>query len=222
MAKNKLRRFAENLLYPNMFQISLDEVKQAPFKLKGKWNQEFFKNDNPIVLELGCGKGEYTVGLAERYPHKNFIGVDIKGARMWKGCKESNEKEMSNVAFLRTRIEFIDYFFAENEISEIWVTFPDPQLKKPNKRLTSERMLSLYRKMTIPEAVYHLKTDSKELYDYTKDEVLFPDKYTIFAHTDDLYASDFYGEVKEIKTHYEQLFSAKGKKITYLSFGVNN
>ncbi|MDL2315273.1 tRNA (guanosine(46)-N7)-methyltransferase TrmB [Bacteroidales bacterium OttesenSCG-928-C19] len=213
-------RFAENLTFPNMFQVSLDEVKASPFKLKGKWNQDFFKNDNPIVLELGCGKGEYTVGLAARYPDKNFIGVDIKGARMWIGCKESNEKQMPNVAFLRTRIEFIDYYFSENEVSEIWVTFPDPQPKKPNKRLTSERMLSLYRKIAMPNALYHLKTDSKELHDYTKDEVLLPEKYTIFSKTDDLYASDLYGEVKEIKTHYEQLFSEKGKKITYLSFGT--
>ena len=218
MAKNKLRRFAENLLYPNMFQVPLDELKEHQFKLKGKWNADFFKNENPIVLELGCGKGEYTIGLAERYPDKNFIGVDIKGARMWKGCKESNERQMPNVAFLRTRIEFINFFFAESEVSEIWVTFPDPQLKKPNKRLTCERMLSLYRQIAIPTAKYHLKTDSKELYDYTKDEVLFPEKYNILASTDDLYASALFGEVKEIKTHYEQLFSEKGKKITYLSF----
>ena len=143
MGKDKLRRFAENETFANMFQMKYEDVKDG-FYLKGKWREEFFKNDNPLVLELGCGKGEYTVGLAKQYPKKNFIGVDIKGARMWRGCKTSVDENINNVAFVRTHIQVLDMYFAENEVSEIWITFPDPQLKKPNKRLTSPRFLDLY------------------------------------------------------------------------------
>lgn len=218
MGKNKLARFAENETFANLFQISYEQITKEGFALKGKWNEEFFKNDNPIVLELGCGKGEYTVGLAKKYPNKNFIGIDIKGARLWRGCKTSNEDSMTNVAFVRTHIQMIESYFAENEVSEIWVTFPDPQLKKPNKRLTCERFLKLYKNILKQDGIVHLKTDSKELYDYTQDEVLIPSKREILYSTADLYNSDFKEDVIEIQTFYESMYLKAGKPITYLKF----
>ena len=218
MGKNKLARFAENETFANLFQLTYEQVTKEGFALKGKWNKEFFKNDNPIVLELGCGKGEYTVGLAKKYPNKNFIGIDIKGARLWKGCKTSNEDKMTNVAFVRTHIQMIESYFAENEVSEIWITFPDPQLKKPNKRLTCERFLSLYKNILKSEGIVHLKTDSQELYEFTKDEVLIPTKREILYNTNDLYNSDFKEDVIEIQTFYEAMYLKIGKPITYLKF----
>ena len=218
MGKNKLERFEENLTFPNLFQVSYDFLQQNKFHLRGKWNSDFFKNDNPIVLELGCGKGEYTVNLAKKYPNKNFIGIDIKGARLWRGCKTSNEDKMNNVAFIRTRIQLIENFFDNNEVSEIWITFPDPQLKKPNKRLTCERFLSHYKNIAKQNTIIHLKTDSYELYDYTLNEVIPQGNYKILFNTDDLYASDFQDDVKGVRTFYEQMFLDMGKKITYLKF----
>ncbi|MEE0882745.1 MAG: tRNA (guanosine(46)-N7)-methyltransferase TrmB [Bacteroidales bacterium] len=218
MGKNKLARFAENETFANLFQLTYEQVTKEGFALKGKWNKEFFKNDNPIVLELGCGKGEYTVGLAKKYPNKNFIGIDIKGARLWRGCKTSNEDKMTNVAFVRTHIQMIESYFAQNEVSEIWITFPDPQLKKPNKRLTCERFLSLYKNILKSEGIVHLKTDSQELYEYTKDEVLIPSKREILYNTNDLYNSDFKEDVIEIQTFYEAMYLKIGKPITYLKF----
>lgn len=218
MGKNKLARFAENETFANLFQLTYEQVTKEGFALKGKWNEDFFKNDNPIVLELGCGKGEYTVGLAKKYPNKNFIGIDIKGARLWRGCKTSNEDKMTNVAFVRTHIQMIESYFAENEVSEIWITFPDPQLKKPNKRLTCERFLSLYKNILKSEGIVHLKTDSQELYEFTKDEVLIPTKREILYNTNDLYNSDFKEDVIEIQTFYEAMYLKIGKPITYLKF----
>lgn len=218
MGKNKLARFAENETFANLFQLTYEQVTKEGFALKGKWNKEFFKNDNPIVLELGCGKGEYTVGLAKKYPNKNFIGIDIKGARLWRGCKTSNEDKMTNVAFVRTHIQMIESYFAENEVSEIWITFPDPQLKKPNKRLTCERFLKLYKNILKQDGIIHLKTDSQELYEYTKDEVLIPSKREILYNTNDLYNSDFKEDVIEIQTFYEAMYLKIGKPITYLKF----
>lgn len=218
MGKNKLARFAENETFANLFQLTYEQVTKEGFALKGKWNKEFFKNDNPIVLELGCGKGEYTVGLAKKYPNKNFIGIDIKGARLWRGCKTSNEDKMTNVAFVRTHIQMIESYFAQNEVSEIWITFPDPQLKKPNKRLTCERFLSLYKNILKSEGIVHLKTDSQELYEFTKDEVLIPTKREILYNTNDLYNSDFKEDVIEIQTFYETMYLKIGKPITYLKF----
>ena len=218
MGKNKLARFAENETFANLFQLTYEQVTKEGFALKGKWNKEFFKNDNPIVLELGCGKGEYTVGLAKKYPNKNFIGIDIKGARLWRGCKTSNEDKMTNVAFVRTHIQMIESYFAQNEVSEIWITFPDPQLKKPNKRLTCERFLSLYKNILKSEGIVHLKTDSQELYEFTKDEVLIPTKREILYNTNDLYNSDFKEDVIEIQTFYEAIYLKIGKPITYLKF----
>ena len=221
MGKDKLRRFAENDTFHNMFQEQyLDLKEKGGFFLKGKWRQEFFKNDNPIVLELGCGKGEYTVGLAEKYIEKNFIGIDIKGARMWRGCKTSNENGMNNVAFIRSQIEIIDMYFGENEVDEIWITFPDPQLKKPNKRLTSNRFLERYRKVLKKGALIHLKTDSKELYDFTMDEVLIPNKMNVLFNSDNLYGSGLNDDVIEIKTFYEGIYLSQSKPITYIKFEI--
>ena len=220
MGKNKLARFEENLTFPNLFQVSYEDLQNNRFELKGRWGADFFKNDNPIVLELGCGKGEYTVALARKYPDKNFIGIDIKGARLWRGCKTSNEEKMGNVAFIRTRIQMIEHFFAPCEVSEIWVTFPDPQPKKPNKRLTSERFLSYYKKILRPDSIVHLKTDSYELYDYTLNEVIPEGKYKVLFATDDLYSSDFQDDVREVQTFYESMFLNEGKKITYIQFKI--
>lgn len=222
MGKNKLARFAENLTFPNMFQFTFRERSVAPCHfLRGKWGEAFFHNPNPIVLELGCGRGEYTIGLAKRYLDRNFIGIDIKGARMWRGCKTSNEENMTNVAFLRMQIQDIVACFAPDEIHEIWITFPDPQLKKPNKRLTSERFLALYKQILQPEGIIHLKTDSLELHKYTLDEVLLSNpRYEILFHTTDLYQEGGTEDAMAIQTYYESLFSAQGKPITYLKFKI--
>lgn len=220
MGKNKLARFEENLTFPNLFQVSYEDLSAKPFELRGRWHADFFKNNNPIVLELGCGKGEYTVALARKYPNKNFIGIDIKGARLWRGCKTSNEEKMGNVAFIRTRIQLIEHFFAPCEVSEILVTFPDPQPKKPNKRLTSERFLSYYKKILTPNSTIHLKTDSYELYDYTLNEVIPQGHYPVAVATDDLYRTHPDLEVCEVQTFYESMFLKEGKKITYLEFKI--
>ena len=168
MAKNKLAKFAEMATYNNVFEYTFKKLQDTPFPLKGKWREEYFKNGNPIVLELGCGKGEYTVGLARLYPKKNFIGMDIKGARMWSGATDAIENKLGNVAFVRTHIEMITHFFDTNEVSEIWITFPDPQMKKVNKRLTSCRFMKEYSKIMKENGIVHLKTDSNFLYTYTK------------------------------------------------------
>ena len=220
MGKNKLARFEENLTFPNLFQVSYEDLKNNKFEMKGCWHEQFFGNDNPIVLELGCGKGEYTVALARKYPEKNFIGIDIKGARLWRGCKTSNEEGMKNVAFIRTRIQLIEQFFAHGEVSEIWVTFPDPQPKKPNKRLTSERFLSYYKNILSPDSTIHLKTDSYELYDYTLNEVIPQGNYQVVFATDDLYGTPCDLEVCEVQTFYESMFLKEGKKITYIQFKI--
>lgn len=222
MGKDKLRRFAENETFPNMFQAQyIDLERENGFSLKGEWRRNFFKNNNPIVLELGCGKGEYTVGLGRKYKDKNFIGVDIKGARMWRGCKTSIEENLNNIAFLRTHVQIIDKYFSEGEVDEIWITFCDPQLKKPNKRLTSPRFLDIYSRILKPGGIIHLKTDSQELYDYTLEEVLIPNNYKIHYNTNDLYSTDDMHEVKEIKTYYENIYLNENKPITYLEFEIN-
>ena len=171
MGKHKLARFAENLTFPNLFQVSFEQLQEQGFEWRGRW-AEYFGNDNPIVLELGCGKGEYTIALARENAARNHIGIDIKGARLWRGAKTAYEEQMKNVAFIRTRIEMINSFFADEEVSEIWITFPDPQPKKPMKRLTSERFLEHYRPRLKTGSFIHLKTDSRELSDYTMDEVI--------------------------------------------------
>ncbi len=219
MGKNKLERFAENATFQNLIQIPFDRMQQmGNCELKGKWREDFFRNPNPIVLELGCGKGEYTVGMARKYPQKNFIGMDIKGARLWRGCKTSNEEGMRNVAFIRSHIQMIERYFDSEEVDEIWITFPDPQLKKPRKRLTAERFLQLYSRILKPQGLLHLKTDSRELYDFTLNEVLIPSKREILCHTADLYGSDIMGEAREIQTFYESGYLKEGKPITYIKF----
>ena len=221
-AKNKLQRFAENETFPNVIQPEFNEVFRKDYRLKQKWATEFWKNSNPLVLELGCGKGEYTVSLAERFPSKNYLGIDIKGARFWRGAKSALEKGLANVAFLRTRIEFIDSFFGNNEVDEIWITFPDPQLRerRAKKRLTSPRFLNMYIQMLKPNAVVYLKTDSKELFDYTK-SLLEYNNQEILVATDDLYNSPYCDEILSIKTHYESFYLTQGKPITYIQFRLH-
>ncbi|MDN3691070.1 tRNA (guanosine(46)-N7)-methyltransferase TrmB [Chryseobacterium tructae] len=225
MGKNKLARFAENKILPNVIQPTREDALNG-FELKGKWRENFFKNDNPIVLELGCGKGEYSVGLAKTFPEKNFIGIDIKGARFWFGAKEAVENGMTNVAFLRSQIELVDHFFAENEVDEIWITFPDPQIKykRTKHRLTHPDFLARYKKFLKPGGIVHLKTDSEFLHGYTLGYLQGAGHEIISAHHD-IYGAPEYDpnteHLRDIQTYYEGLFSAKGKTITYIKFRIN-
>lgn len=225
MAKKKLIRFEDIKTMDFVFEPTMDMVKENTFPQKGNWN-EFFGNDNPIVLELGCGKGEYAVGLAKKYPNKNFIGVDIKGARIWYGANTVREEGMKNVAFIRTRIDFIETFFAKDEISEIWLTFSDPQPNKPRKRLSSPLFLSRYRKFLKPGGIVHLKTDNSWLFASTL-EVIYDNKLELFQKTWDLYGEmieDLDSDTREIlniRTHYEQIFSDKGFDIKYVKFKIH-
>ena len=219
--KNKLQRFAENLTFSNLFQYRYEEVVNG-FFLKGKWKQDFFKNDHPLILELGCGKGEYTVGMARRYPEKNFIGVDIKGARMWRGLKTAQEENLKNVAFVRTRIELAEYYFGEKEVDALWITFPDPQIKarRERKRLTSPQFLQRYAKFLHPDAIIHLKTDALLLYDYTR-EVIEQGGHLLLESNEDIYGSGMDNEVTQIQTFYEQKWLEHGTPIRYLAFRLN-
>lgn len=207
--------------YKHVIQPAFEEVFKKDYILKGKWKSDFFKNSNPIVLELGCGKGEYTIGMAQKYTEKNFLGIDIKGARIWKGAKEAYEKNLGNVGFLRTRIELIDSFFALDEIDEIWITFPDPQIKKKRnkKRLSGSRFLNTYASFLVPDGKIHLKTDSAELYEYTN-ALLKYNSITAEISTPDLYSGQIDSELLTIRTHYEQLFLNKGLHITYTRFNL--
>ncbi len=218
MGKDKLKRFAETKTFKNFLQPTIDEV-QNDYYLKGKWGQNIFKNSNPIILELGCGKGEYTTGLAQKYPSINFIGIDRKGARMWRGAKTAIEEKLDNVGFLRTRLEFLDHCFAENEVSEIWITFPDPhlKLKKVNRRLTSPFFLDMYKEIMQPDGIIHLKTDNESLYKFTL-YTIEENKHELLFETDDLYGSGTEMEVAEIRTFYESMFLAEGVKIKYVKF----
>lgn len=221
MAKKKLARFAEMETLPNVFQPRHEEVFRTTYRLKGGWHTEVFHNDHPTVLEIGCGKGEYTVELAKRYPEKNFIGLDIKGARMWKGAKMAYEEKLSNVAFVRMYAEMLESVFAEGEIAEIWITFPDPQMTKARKRLTGTRFLSLYQKITIPNALIHLKTDSPFLYAYTA-ETLRINQLPTLLQTEDLYNGEIEDPILAIKTFYEKQWLSRGKKIKYIRFTLDN
>ncbi len=220
MPKYKLKRFAEIAGFSNVFQLTYEELLNE-FPLKGKWNKEYFKNNNPIVLELGCGKGEYTTGLAEKHPEKNFIGIDIKGNRLWRGAKTSAEKNFNNVAFIRTQIEQIEHIFGHDEISEIWLTFPDPRPKNSGikRRLTSPEFLSRYRNILKKNAFIHLKTDDESLFRYTI-AVIKKHKYNLIEHTEGLYNSAVCDRAKEIKTFYEKMFLEQNLPITYLCFSI--
>ena len=220
--KNKLAKFSEMNTIDFVFQYPFAELERAGgFPLRGRWHSEFFGNSNPITLELGCGKGEYTVGLAERVPGRNYIGVDIKGARMWRGATQARDAAMSNVAFIRTDIELIDRFFAPGEVDEIWITFPDPQMKKTRKRLTSTRFLELYRKILRPGGAVRLKTDSPFLFTYTR---LMAEHcgLEVPALTDDLYASPLLTDILAIKTHYERQWLDRGLTIKYIAIGLDH
>lgn len=223
MAKKKLQKFAENETFSNLLQLTNEEVWRKDHPIKGQWNSTFFNNSNPIVLELGCGKGEYTINLSKMYPNKNFIGVDIKGARLWKGAKEASINSMANVAFVRTHIENIASFFAKNEVSEIWITFPDPQprISKAKKRLTSSNFLSRYQQFAKQNATVHLKTDSQQLHEYTKALVQQNDlKFHIC--TNNLYGSGIADDILSIRTFYESMFLEQGMPITYIKFELDN
>jgi tRNA (guanine-N7-)-methyltransferase len=223
MAKRKLKKFAEVNSFHNCFFLSFEQSKAEGLELKGKWNERFFKNNNPIVLELGCGKGEYTVGLAQRYPDKNFIGVDIKGNRIWTGANTAIEKNMNNVVFIRTRIDFIEACFGIKEVDEIWITFPDPQPQKTRERnrLTNKMFIDRYKKILKSDGLIHLKTDNKPFYDYTL-EVIAEQKLELLDNTADLYADTSKRDeaLTSIKTYYEKKFSNLGFKICYMKFRV--
>jgi len=216
--KNKLQRFAENKTFSNMFELSYFDVKEG-FEYKGNWSQGFFKNNNPLVLELACGKGEYTVGLAERYPDKNFIGMDIKGARIWQGLVNAKEKGLNNVAFIRTRIDQIGYYFGENEIDEIWITFPDPRprVRDEKRRLTSPQFLERYKPLLKKNNIIHLKTDNIIFYDYTLD-IIKEHGHELLYTNEDVYNSELDNEVTQIQTFYEKIWLSNSVKIKYLQF----
>ena len=217
MSKNKLAKFAELNTFGHVIQLSYSKLINEGFGLKGRWDSDFFKNDNPVVLELGCGKGEYTLGLARLFPDKNFIGIDIKGSRMWSGAKEVEQQGLVNCGFVRTNIELLSHFFAATEVSEIWITFPDPQMKRVNKRLTATRFLRDYSKILQPGGLIHLKTDSDFLYQYTKATIDL-NHFQVLVDTDDLYASGMADEILSIRTYYEQQWLDRGKKIKYMKY----
>lgn len=228
MSKGKLQKFAEMETFKNVFQYPYGVISEVPFDMKGHWREQYFKNDNPIVLELGCGKGEYTVGLARVYPNINFIGVDIKGARIYTGAKQALEENLENVAFLRTNIEIIDRFFAQDEVQEIWLTFSDPQMKNFHKRLSSTFFLNRYRNFLIDKGIIHLKTDSNFLFTYTT-YLVEKNKLPLLFRTEDLYGNETNGvksadfdertkEILGIHTYYENQWIERGLNIKYMKF----
>ena len=221
-SKNKLRRFNENETFENVVQPTREEVVSGSFPHKGQWHK-FFKNDNPIVVELGCGKGEYSVGLAKEFPEKNFIGIDIKGARFWRGAKTAIEENMDNVAFVRTQIELVEGIFAANEIAEIWITFPDPQLKykRTKHRMTNTQFLQKYKRILKPNGIMNLKTDSEFMHGYTLG-LLHGEGHEVIYANHDVYKNE--GAPKEvigIQTFYEKQYLEHAKPITYIKFRIN-
>ncbi|MFZ5430789.1 MAG: tRNA (guanosine(46)-N7)-methyltransferase TrmB [Bacteroidota bacterium] len=217
MGKNKLKKFAEMAEFKNVIQVSYEIAGQNDHELKGAWNQNFFRNGNPVILELGCGKGEYTVELAGRYPENNYVGIDIKGARMYKGAKTALERKLENVGFLRTNIDNISSFFGRGEVDEIWLTFPDPQMKKARRRLTSTWYMRFYSDIVRPGGILHLKTDSKFMFDYTLAMVKL-NRLEIVSVTENLYQSPLLNELLSIKTFYEKQWIDRGIDIKYLAF----
>jgi tRNA (guanine-N7-)-methyltransferase len=220
VGKNKLAKFSEMERFENVIQAPYKILQHEDFYLKGKWASDFFKNHKPIVLELGCGKGEYTVELAEKNQAFNYIGVDIKGARMYVGAKQALEKKLENVAFLRTNIEMIDRFFGSAEVAEIWLTFPDPQMKKTRKRLTSTHFLNLYKNFLKSDGIVHLKTDSNFQFTYTS-ALVHLNGFEVLAETNNLYESEILNETLQIKTFYEKQWLSRGITIKYISFRLN-
>ena len=219
-SKGKLNRFRENETFSCLIQPATEEVFGKDHPLKGRWNSDFFKNDNPIVLELGCGKGEYTLALSRKFPDKNFIGIDIKGARLWRGAKFAEENSLPNVGFLRTRIEFLESIFDLDEVSQIWITFADPQIKRSKKRLTHSLFLNRYRRFLTENGTIHLKTDSRFLHEYSKALVIHNNLEMIEANSD-IYGSGRADELLSIKTFYETQFLAQSIPITYLAFNLD-
>lgn len=221
-SKNKLKRFRENETFGNVIQPTREELVENNFSLKGKWNQEYFKNDNPIILELGCGKGEYTVALAQRNPNINYIGVDIKGSCFWRGAKTAVEENLSNVAFLRTQIELIENAFASEEVSEIWITFPDPQIKykRTKHRLTNAEFLQRYKNILKPEGVVNLKTDSEFMHGYTLGLLHGAGHEVLYANHHIYKNEGAPVEVTSIQTFYESQYLEQNKPITYIKFRI--
>ena len=218
MGKGKLEKFAAMETFKNVFQCPYSVVESAPFEMRGHWREQYFKNNNPIVLELGCGKGEYTVGLARLFPNVNFIGVDIKGARMYTGAKQALEEKLENVAFLRTNIEIIDRFFAQDEVQEIWLTFSDPQMKNWRKRLSSTMFLNRYRHFLVDNGIIHLKTDSNFLFTYTTC-LVEANKLPVLFRTEDLYHDEMPDKkILSIQTYYEAMWIERGLNIKYMKF----
>ena len=222
-SKNKLKRFIENESFDNVIQPSRDDLIKFNFVFRGKWKKKVFKNSNPIVLELGCGKGEYTINLAKLNPNKNYIGIDIKGARFWRGAKTATEEKLENVIFLRTQIELLDFIFEKNEIDEIWLTFPDPQIKfqRRKHRLTNTKFLSIYKNILNDSGIIHLKTDSEFLHGYTLGKLEEMSINPIVSNHDIYKNSNAPVEATQIQTHYEKIYLNEGKKITYLNFKFN-
>ncbi len=220
-SKNKLKRFKENETFKNVIQPTREQVTKG-FAYKGKW-KDFFGNNNPIVVELGCGKGEYTVGLARKEPNKNFIGIDIKGARFWKGAKTALEEGLDNVAFVRTQIELVDLIFGKNEVSEIWITFPDPQIKykRTKHRMTNQAFLEKYKTVLKPKGLVNLKTDSEFMHGYTLGLLHGLGLEVVYANHDVYKNEGSPDEVLGIQTFYENQYLEKGKPITYIQFRVN-
>ena len=221
-SKNKLKRFKENDTFGNVFQPTREVVVSDQFSLKGKWNQNYFKNNNPIVLELGCGKGEYSIGLADKYPNKNFIGIDLKGARFWRGAKTAVENGLKNVAFIRTQIELINHIFDENEVDEIWITFPDPQIKykRTKHRMTNSQFLKLYKKVLKPDGIINLKTDSEFMHGYTLG-LLHGEGHEVIYSNHNVYVNEGSPEeVTALQTFYEKQYLEINKAITYIRFKI--
>ncbi|MFD0990214.1 tRNA (guanosine(46)-N7)-methyltransferase TrmB [Mariniflexile jejuense] len=222
-SKNKQRRFKENETFDNVYQPTRDALVNNNFILKGNWNQSVFKNNNPLVLELGCGKGEYTVALAKKYPSKNFIGIDIKGARFWRGAKTATEENISNVAFLRSQIELIDYAFAQKEVDEIWITFPDPQIKykRTKHRMTNAEFLKRYKTILKEDGVVNLKTDSEFMHGYTLGLLHGAGHEVLYANHNVYKQEGSPEEVTSIQTFYESQYLEQNKPITYIRFKIN-
>ncbi len=222
-SKNKLKRFKENDTFTNVFQPTRDALVSGNYELKAQWHSKFFKNNNPIVLELGCGKGEYSVALAKKYPNKNFIGVDIKGARFWRGAKTALEENLPNVAFLRTQIELIDHAFAKNEVDEIWITFPDPQIKykRTKHRLTNAEFLNRYKHILKPDGVVNLKTDSEFMHGYTLGLLHGAGHEVLYANHNVYKQEGSPEEVTSIQTFYESQYLKQNKPITFVRFKIN-